>query len=276
MMTTKFKTDEQYIAKLRKIADDLDITGNRRPIKFKQKMLKNRGFVNVFSAFPSTDGLEPKNPLIVALGDSVTAGHFEFNFPDADSFFKKIENEGVKADDVLEMIDARKSYVDVFRSLLIDKYQQTSVSIINSGIAGDTVTGMLKRLQRDVIRYAPDLVLIHASLNWGEEHGDDNKYRRTLLEIVQKIKLNLDTEIVLITPNFSLNETNPVSSLSNRVKAMREIAEQEETCIVDIYTIWENYSAEGNDILPLLANGLNHPSEQVHAFHAEMLMRLFD
>lgn len=66
--------------------------------------------------------------------------------------------------------------MEQFRNLLIDKYEQTSVSAVNSGIAGDSMYGMKARLYRDVIRYQPDLVILNGSLNWGEEHGSTEDY----------------------------------------------------------------------------------------------------
>lgn len=68
---------------------------------------------------------------------------------------------------------------------LIDKYEQTSVSVINAGIAGDVLPMMLARTDRDVVRYDPDLVLINGPLNWDEAAmGDAAAYKRLLFQLV--------------------------------------------------------------------------------------------
>ena len=46
------------------------------------------------------------------------------------------------------------------------------ITFVNSGIAGDNIYGKMKyRLNRDVIRYQPDLVIINATLNWSKNRG---------------------------------------------------------------------------------------------------------
>ena len=42
-----------------------------------EKMHRNTGMAGGMFGLAGEDGLERKNPVIVALGDSVTAGHFE-------------------------------------------------------------------------------------------------------------------------------------------------------------------------------------------------------
>jgi lysophospholipase L1-like esterase len=38
-------------------------------------------------------------------------------------------------------------------------------TVINSGVSGDTAAGALERIDRDVLRFAPDLVIIAFGLN---------------------------------------------------------------------------------------------------------------
>ena len=111
------------------------------------------------------DGLERKNPVIVALGDSVTAGHFESLLPTDPEVIQKLlalmqdpspERMAEVGPIDIEVTDARESYIEKFRYMLIDKYEKTSVSVINAGIAGDTLPSMVKRAYRD-------LSLIHIS-----------------------------------------------------------------------------------------------------------------
>ena len=73
----------------------------------------------------------------------------------------------------VEIYDARESYIEKYRSMLIDRFELTSVSVINAGIAGDTLPSMIARAERDVIRYQPDLILVNGSLNWNDEQMGD-------------------------------------------------------------------------------------------------------
>ena len=114
-------------------------------------MKHNTGFVGGLTKYgQDRAGLERRNPLIVALGDSVTAGHFEMLVRDPADL-----PAFIKAGKAVEAVDERESYPERFRERLSDRYLATSVSVINSGIAGDTILGMEARLTRDVISHNP-------------------------------------------------------------------------------------------------------------------------
>ena len=277
-MKTQFETPNEYAEIARKIANENAVSGNIKPVHFKKVMRENRGFINLLSPYGATkDGLERKNPLIVALGDSVTAGHFEFH-GDRQAFFAKLEKQGIGEEEIIEITDVRESYLEKFREMLIDRYEQTAVSVINSGIAGDTMYGMRNRLERDVIRYQPDLIILNGALNWGEECGDSNAYRDVLCEVVKQIKARTTADLILLTPNMELSESvaNSQSTLRQRVEIIREIARKEQVCLVDVYEIWSRYQGQGYPIGALLANGENHPSKVGHELYAIALMKLLD
>lgn len=274
-MRTTFVTPEQFAKEALRLARETHAVGAKRPLHFQKVMKENRGILDALTPFGSIgDGLERKNPLIAALGDSVTAGHFEA-CENQDVFFKKASRGLLTPEDAVEITDARECYLEKFRLHLIERYEQTSVSTINSGIAGDTVYGMQRRLYRDVIRYQPDLVLVNGSLNWGTECGDTKEYRRVLTEIVRAVKSEVKGDLVLLTPNMELPSrgTNPYSSLLERVEAIRSLAGEEDVCLADVYRVWERYQEEGYPIEALLS-GPGHPSVTGHEMYALVLMQL--
>lgn len=275
-MRTSYSAPEQYVNAIMEIEASTSAVGKQRPKHFIRVMRENRGNVNFLSPFgPGKDGMERKNPLVAALGDSVTAGHFEFN-GQPEELFKKADAGLLGPEDAIEITDARECYLEKFRSHLIDHFEQTSVSVVNSGIAGDNVYGMQKRLYRDVIRYQPDLVIINASLNWSAECGDTKTYQRVLSEIVETIRQETKADIVLMTPNMEIPGpfTNPASSLDERVSVIRNMAEEKQVCLADTYKVWELYQSAGYPVKALLANGMNHPSKECHELFARVLMQL--
>ncbi|MCC8103774.1 MAG: GDSL-type esterase/lipase family protein [Clostridiales bacterium] len=277
-MKTNFETPEKYAKKALEITDAADVVSSKRPEHFKKVMRENRGALSVFGPYgPAADGMERKNPIIVALGDSVTAGHFEYA-DDPQKLFIKVDRGEICEHDVIEITDARECYLERFRSHLIDKYEQTSVSTINSGIAGDTMYGMQKRLYRDVIRYQPDLVLINGSLNWGKECGDTETYKKLLREVVNTVKNDTKADIVLMTPNMAISpfELDTACTLQDRIQVIRELAVLEEVCLADTYAVWEIYETAGYPVEALLANGMNHPSKTGHEMYARVLMKLME
>lgn len=275
-MKTSFVTPEEYAAAFLEIAENWSPADNKRPDNFRRIMRQNRGSLGKFTVYgEAEDGLERRNPMIAVLGDSVTAGHFEFN-GDPDILFQKVEDGKMGEDDAVEITDARQCYPTRLRDMLIDEYEHTSVNVINCGIAGDTVIGMNARLKRDVISLQPDLVIINASLNWAEECGDTETYRKILQEIVQRVKTETSAEIILMTPNKELPGPffNPHSSLDERVEVIRNLAAEENVFLVDAYEIWDEYERQGYPVKELLANGMNHPSVTGHEVFAIALMKL--
>ncbi|MBQ9611073.1 MAG: SGNH/GDSL hydrolase family protein, partial [Lachnospiraceae bacterium] len=173
---------------------------------------------------------------------------------------------------------------DKFRERLIDRFEQTSVSVINAGIAGDNLISMVKRADRDVIRYQPDLVLINGSLNWNASMGTTEQYAELLTGLVRKIKAGTDADIILLTPNGDLPNTTFEAlgikaeevTTPERCEVIRRIAEEEQVCLADVRKVWDRAADLGCPWKELLANGVNHPSVEGHEVYADVLMQLLD
>jgi hypothetical protein len=131
---------------------------------------------------------------------------------------------------------------------------------------------MLKRLERDVLRYSPHLVLLNASLNGPA--GDLETYEKHFRAIVDGILENTDAEIILITPNMMVESW--MRDLESRANIIREIGSEKNLCIADAYAIWEEMKAAGIDIGTLLSNRINHPVIVGHEIFAIELMKLFE
>lgn len=81
-MKTTYRIPAPYAQQFLKLADSFACESPARPERFMEKMKRNRGAVAGFTQKGlDENGLERKNPVIVALGDSVTAGHFETLLP---------------------------------------------------------------------------------------------------------------------------------------------------------------------------------------------------
>lgn len=278
-MRTTFRAREPYADIFLKCAAEQPCTSPARPVRFMEKMEQNRGSLGVITGLgPDEEGLERKNPVIAALGDSVTAGHFETIMPEDPAEIMKYMSQplpGRKGHPPVEITDARESYIEKFRLKLIDLYEQTSVSVINAGIAGDNLIGMAKRLTRDVIRYQPDLVLVNGVLNWSPEMGTTAEYKEILRGIVRRIKAETEADLILLTPNGDVPGEGQESTTAARVQAVRETAREAGVCLADVYAVWEAAREAGCPWKELLANGCNHPGTEGHEVYALTLMKLF-
>ncbi len=306
-MRTTFRVKQPYADRFLRIADGFVCNSPAKPEHFIEVICRNMGTIGMITgAGLDENGLEYKNPIICAIGDSVTAGHFESLFPsDASERAAVLQAlmKGDKNNEVLqrnrfespntdpdgrgvfpvEVTDARESYIEKFREKLIDKYEFTSLSIINAGIAGDVLTMMDKRLERDVISHDPDLVLINGALNWNDSLGTTKDYKAVLRGMIRRIKNKTDADIILLTPNGDLPNTTfsapgqgvAQPTTEERAEAIRQLAVEEKVCLADVYAVWESAREQGIPWAELLANGINHPSVEGHEVYARVLMKLF-
>ena len=299
-MKTSFRIRQPYADIFLRCADEYICQSPARPLRFMRKMRENTGIAGASFGLTDEQGLERKNPVIVALGDSVTAGHFEsLMTPERIASFEAARRrikEGCAPEEAfaalakagsaaIEVFDARESYIEKFRELLIDKYELTSVSVINSGIAGDVLPSMAARAGRDVIRYDPDLILINGSLNWDDETmGDAQAYKACLRALVRRFKAETQADIILLTPNGDLPNTLfsapgqgvPAPTTEARAEVIRELAKEEQLCLADVRAVWDAAREAGCPWEELLANRINHPSVEGHLVYAKVLMKLFE
>lgn len=297
-MKTTYRIKQPYCDLFLQCARETPCQSPARPERFLRKMAMNQGILGVLSGFGlDSQGLERKNPVIVALGDSVTAGHFERLPSQGDPAqvmeattrrmelterlgAQRVEEAFAKGElpalPPVEIADARESYLEKFRELLLDQFELTSVSTINAGIAGDHLLSMIARADRDVVRYQPDLVLINGVLNWGLNLGTTAQYKEYLRGLVRKLQQETDADIVLVTPNGDLPNPPPPQGegTPDRVEAVRQVAWEEGVCLADTYAVWERARELGCPWEELLCNGVNHPSVEGHLVYAITLMKL--
>lgn len=211
------------------------------------------------------------------LGDSVTQGCFECYLTSPTS---------------LETVyDGGSSYSNRLKELLALLYPKVQVNIINAGVSGDSAPSGLKRLDRDVLRFNPDLVVVGFALNdsCAGESGLD-AYKDAMTNIVDSIQ-NSGAECILLTPNTMNLNVSPhlkdqlfidlaksFSSVQNDgildlyVDAIRKIAKDKNVKICDVYSKWKKMIASGVNTTELLANKLNHPVREIHYLTAMMLL----
>lgn len=99
-------------------------------------------------------------------------------------------------------------------------------------------------------------------------------------EILGRLE-QLESEVILITPHFTMPEMMKFKSLREPdrrpyVLALRKFAESRGVALADASARWEHLWTEGIPYVTLLRNGINHPEDRGHAIFADELMRCFD
>jgi lysophospholipase L1-like esterase len=218
------------------------------------------------------------SPVTIAfLGDSVTQGCFECYLKDRNG--------------IGTVFDSKYAFSEKVKEILNILYPSVQVNVVNSGISGDNATNGLKRLERDVLKYSPDLVVVGFALNdstWGETGLDG--YAKSIQAILKRV-LETGAECILLTPNMmnvttsdhlkdelfirlskEFAEIQKGGMLSRYVETEIAVAKEMGVPVCDIYGQWLKLYKGGVEITELLANKLNHPIREIHYYTAIKLV----
>lgn len=221
-----------------------------------------------------------KKPVtIVCLGDSVTHGCF-------DVFVNRFGQ-------VDTVCDTPAGYPMLLQKALLRLFPFSAVNVINAGISGDSTTGALKRFDRDVAPFHPDLVTVNLGLNdccAADPEASLANYMNNLRSIFRKID-ELGAESMLVTPNMMCAyvdpslEAEPLKKvaemvagrqtggvLTSFVDAAREIARESGAAVADTYADWQAMERSGVDTTALLANHINHPARDMHPLFVHRIL----
>lgn len=208
-------------------------------------------------------------PVTIAFfGDSVTQGCFEFYKNNE----RSIETE----------FRVEDGYHTKLRYILQMLYPNVPINMIHAGISGDHAVDAIKRVERDVCSYKPDLTIFSFGLNdCCKGMSNLENYKEAIKQIIAKLK-TCGTEIIFMTPNLMEDEVSPElsdsftrelfadlifsskNSADRYFEVAREICEEENVPICDCYKIWKILKENDVDTMRLFSNRINHPIEQMH------------
>ena len=218
---------------------------------------------------------------ICFLGDSVTQGCFDIYY----------ERDGR----IQTFFDYKKAYSTRVKEILNMLYPTVQINVINSGISGDTASGGLERLDRDVLAYNPDLVVVSYGLNDVKFYQSGLVDYKNALEGIFKKVVDSGAECIFMSQNYYNTDLSPHLNPKSEELAqalMKKqndgllkqyyqeaiiLAKQYGVKVCDVYKKWEALEKGGVKITNLLANHLNHPIPELHYLFAYSLIEvMFD
>ena len=215
------------------------------------------------------DGLVNNGPItIVAFGDSVTHG-------------------AVAAGEM----NYETVYWNRLRKKIIEKKDFVPVNVINAGIGGITAKDSLNRIDSQVLCHNPDLVIVCFGLN--DVNGELEVYLSSLRAIFEKC-LASGTDVIFMTPNmlntYVAEHTDPIhyeyakitAKMQNEgrmdlyIESAVKLAKEMNVTVCDCYSMWKERNLT-EDMTLHLANGINHPTKEMHELFANALFEtIFD
>ena len=221
-----------------------------------------------------------QKPILISfLGDSVTQGCFEL-YPHSTDGFQTVFRPG-------------EAYCQKLKRLIETVIPDVTINILNAGLSGDKSYDGADRLERDIIAYKPDLCVVCYGLNdltRGSEHLEC--YASSLDSIFSRLD-EAGIEVIFMTPNMiSTYVSDEITIPRLRTVAehvterfsdgtydlfmdkTREICEKNNVPICDCSKKWQQLYSMGADVTRLLANRINHPTEDMHWLFAASLFEM--
>lgn len=212
------------------------------------------------------NGLLAEGPItIVALGDSVTHGAFRIG-----------------------ELDYEAAYWNLLRKKIIAVRDYMPVNVINAGVGGTNAKRAVERLEKQVLTHLPDLVIVCFGLNDVNNPLED--YLKSLETIFEKCGAS-GADVIFMTPNmlntYVTADTAPEHVLYAEktaryqnegkmdlyMEAAVKLAKEMQVEVCDCYAVWKEMS-KTQDTTKLLANGINHPTREMHHLFADMLFEI--
>ncbi len=211
-------------------------------------------------------GLIENGPItIVAFGDSVTHGALR------------------------DVIDYEEVYWNRLRKKLNKIRGYVPVNVICAGIGGTTAEIGVKRIDDQVLRHKPDLIIVCFGLN--DVAGELETYTSSLRTIFEK-SVASGAEVIFMTPNMlntyvaddglpgydAMGERQAGyqvegGRMDTYMNAAKQTAKECGVKICDCYGKWKNLSRV-IDTTKLLDNRLNHPIASMHELFADSLLEV--
>ncbi|TMU85483.1 hypothetical protein FGG79_09675 [Bacillus sp. BHET2] len=181
--------------------------------KFADSLRDVDGAINVKSGLKE-DLINEETPTIVFLGDSTTE-----------------QNQYTKGKD---------GHVNLIHKAL---NPLSAVKVINSGISGDDSSDMLKRVESDVLRYNPDLVIVSTGIN-DAVNLTEEEIKKNLDTLLKRISEETEAKVIFRTSSAT-KDSNINERLENEINPLaKELSEKYKIGFADTYQYFSKQTAD--------------------------------
>lgn len=146
-------------------------------------------------------------------------------------------------------------YIDVLNNLLKEQQLNAQYELVGAGIGGNKVYDLYLRMEEDVLKQNPDIVVVYIGVNdvWHKQSSgtgtDADKFVKFYAAILAKLKAQ-NIKVILTTPavigertDFSNQLDGDLNRYSNII---RDIAAKEKLPLVDLRKAFLDYNVKNN------------------------------
>ena len=162
----------------------------------------------------------------------------------------------------------RRAWGELLGATLQQRYPNARIELINAGISGNTTADALKRMDADVLRHQPQLVVAMFGMN-DTARLSPEEFRANLGEIVRRTR-SAGSEVILLTPNA----VNPGDSLRPPEKVAayaamgRAVGRELQVPVADVFAAFASVQAHEPGNWVRLMSDTIHPNLHGHALIA--------
>ena len=168
-----------------------------------------------------------------------------------------------------------QGYIDFLEQRLRLKFPKSKFKLVNSGIPGDTADSGLYRLMGDVLYYNPDCVFIQYAINDAFSGFTEQQFKKNIKGIIEKIKENADTDIILITSGY-IGDNADNRRVEGYYQQLTVLGEDYCIPVAQVHEYWKKKIADGIPFESLVQYDGVHPTEEGYMLMAEAVMKLFE
>jgi lysophospholipase L1-like esterase len=175
----------------------------------------------------------------------------------------------------------RRAWPEMLKVALTRLYPEAGVEVVNAGISGNTSTQGLARMQKDVLDYKPQLVVIMFGMNdlaYGTVTQEQDAVKKAAFTANLQAMINkcrqIGTEVMLCTQNPVYPEalpSRPPERVGEFAAIIRQLGTANSIPVADVYTDWFALRASDLRSWRLLMSETIHPSMAGHKRMAELV-----
>ena len=163
----------------------------------------------------------------------------------------------------------RRAWCDLVGLALQRLYPRTPVEMINAGVSGNSSADGLRRMEADVLRHQPQLVVAMFGLNDVTRVSPED-FRANLRQIVQRSR-QVGAEVILMTPNF-VGAGDPVrlpAKVAAYAQITRDVGRELDVPVTDTFRAFEAVQAKDHRAWIGMMSDAIHPNMRGHKLLAE-------
>jgi isoamyl acetate esterase len=179
-----------------------------------------------------------------------------------------------------------KGYVTLVKNALAEKHKDLGIEVIGAGVSGNKVPDLQKRLDRDVLKKKPTLVVVYIGINdvW---HGENDpkkgtskeKFEEGLKDVIGKIK-DAGAQVLLCTPSVIGEKVGGANKLDAQLDeysdVSRKVARDMKVPLCDLREAFQDYLKKTNTAnkeAGILTGDRVHLNDAGYRFVADVMLK---